>query len=262
MSRYKKRLNIQNSNRKYNLNLIHVNDIIDKVKVTRLNEDEIEEEMDKLEAESKRIPKRDDNSYIMYQEKYTNDKLIDKVINHSGGVSYYTRTVVPYYVIKSLSMHPNSEVIYSMRKKFEPREIENVETAFMATEVVIDVPIVIPDMSPYDILFSLHDLKTNVDFIQMSFPPLREEEIAERHKAYYTKKDDGLYHLDAKPKFDYFKYVQTSLSTWAMNLQIISRSEEEYEELDVHIQRDKDIRNPNRKKKKRKEADDDGEKSA
>lgn len=249
MSR-KKSLLIGNSDRYYNLAMVSSKPLEDKVKVTRLNEDKIEEEMDVLKDKSKRIPLKDDKSYILYQEKYTNDRLIDKVINHGGSITYYTDTVVPVYVIKGLSMHTKSDVVYSMRKEFTKREIENVMEAFKATEVKIDVPIVIPDMSPYDILFSLHALKTNVDAIQLTFPPLHEREVAERHKKYYERKEDGLYHLKSVYKFRFFKYIQTSLSTWAMHIRIICFSKEEYEGLDEYVQEDLDRRNPNRNRGK------------
>lgn len=244
----KKSLLIGNSDRYYNLRLTSSKPLEDKIKITKLNEEEIEEDMDVLANRSRRIPLKDNKAYILYQEKFTNDRLIDKVINHGGKVTYYTDTVAPVYVIKGLSMRTSSEVIYSMRKQFTKREVENVMEAFKATEVKIDVPIVVPDMSPYDILFALHTLKTNVDAIQLSFPPLHEEEIQERHKKYYTKKGDGLYHLGSLYKFRFFKYIQTSLSTWAMHIHIICFTQEEYEGINKYVQKDLDKRNPNRNK--------------
>lgn len=249
MSR-KKSLLIGNSDRYYNLRLTSSKPLENKIKITRLNEEAIEQEMDELAEKSRRIPLRDDKAYILYQEKYTNDRLIDKVIQHGGSVTYYTDTIVPLYVIKGLSMHVESEVVYSMRKEFTKREIANVMEAFKATEVKIDVPIVLPDMSPYDILFALHALKTNVDAIQLTFPPLHEEEMQERHKKYYEKKEDGLYHLGSIYKFRFFKYIQTSLSTWAMHINILCFSKEEYEGLNKHVQKDLDKRNPNRNRGK------------
>lgn len=250
MTTRSKSLLIGNSDRYYNLQLISSKPLEDKIKITRLNEDEIEKQMDELAAKTRRVPLKDEEAYILYQEKYTNDRLIDKIINHGGRVTYYTDTVVPLYVIKGLSMHTASEVVYSMRKKFTKREIENVMEAFKATEVKIDVPIVIPDMSPYDILFSLHSLKTNVDAIQLTFPPLHEKEMGERHNKYYELKDDGYYHMKSLYKFRFFKYIQTSLSTWAMHIHIICFSKEEYDGIDEYVQEDLDKRNPNRNRRK------------
>lgn len=245
----KKSLLIGNSDRYYNLDLVSSKALEDKIKVTRLNEAEIEKDMDALASKSKRIPLRDKKAYILYQEKYTNDRLIEKIINHGGRVTYYTDTVVPLYVIKALSMNTSSEVVYSMRKEFSTREVNNVMEAFKATEVKIDVPVVVPDTSPYDILFSLHKLKTNVDAIQLTYPPLHEQESQERHLDYYNKGEDGYYHLRNLIKFRYFKHLQTSLSTWAMHIHIICFSKEEYDGIDEHVQKDLDKRNPNRNEK-------------
>lgn len=249
----KKSLLIGNSDRYYNLQLVPSTPLEEKIKITRLNEKQVEEEMDELSRKSKRIPRRNDKSYIMYQEKYTNDRLIEKVIKHGGSISYYTDTLIPHYVIKGMSMNNRSEAIYSMRKQFSKREISNVIETFKACEVKVDVPVIIPDISPYDILFSLHDLKTNVDAIHLTFPPLRESEIGERHLKYYSKKEDGLYHLSSYYKYRYFKYIQTSLSIWAIHIHIICFSQEEYEGIDKYVQKDLDRRNPNRKKERDKD---------
>lgn len=235
MSR-QKRLNILNTDRHFNINLMRASDIEKKVKVNRLNEATIEKEMDELARKSKRYPLRNKTEYIIYQEKYTNDNLIQKVIKHGGGITYYTSTIIPYYVLTQLAMNLNSEVVYSIRKNFTDREQENIELSYMATRVIIDVPVVIPDISPYELLFSLEKLKTDVDKIQLSFPPLRPEEISERHKEYYEQVGD-LFYVKAQYKYEYFQYIQTSLSLWKMNIWIVTTTEEEYEAMDKIIQK-------------------------
>lgn len=223
--------------------------IADKIKIHRLNEDEIEKDMDKMKEKSKRFPIKDNKEYIIFQEKYTNDRLIRKVIQHGGTVSYYTDSIVPYYVLKQLATHTDSEVIYQIREQFTDNQIENVNLAFMATQVVIDCPVVVPDNSPYDILFSLHDLKTDVDHVQLSFPPLRD--IEERHEEYYEKREDGLYHLKPGYQYRYYEYIEKSLSLWAMNIFIITNTEYDHEELSKIIDKVKSKRSPGSKKKKK-----------
>lgn len=240
-----KRLNILNTNRHFNINLMRSKDIEDKIKIHRLNEKDIESDMDALQQKSRHISLRDAKEYIIYQEKYTNDRLIRKVISHGGGVTYYTDSVVPYYVLKQLANHTNSEVVYSIKKEFTDREKENIELSFMATKVIIDCPMVIPDMSPYDLLFALHDLKTNVDKVQLSFPPLTE--IAERHKEYYEERD-GKYHVKPNYKYSFFKYIQHSLSLWKMNIWLVSSDEKDHVELDRIITKARNKRSPKKKK--------------
>lgn len=223
MSRLK-RLNIGNTDRHYNVNLMQRQEIVDKIKITRLNEKEIEKEMDELaEKSSPRVPERNDKAYILFQESYNNDTLIAKVLNHAGSVSYYTDTVIPYYVLRRLANNLTSEAIYSVKKDYTKEELENIQLSFMACPVVVDCPVVVPDINPYDILFALHPLKTSVDKVQVSFPWLSEKEYSDRHKPYYHKVGD---HYEATPqtKYRYFKYIQTSLSIWAMNIWLVCDS--------------------------------------
>lgn len=242
-----KRLNIGNTDRMFNINLMRESDIEEKIKVTRLNEKEIEENMDVLEKRSRKLPLKDSNEYLVYQEKYTNDRLLNKLFSHGGMITYYTNTIIPYYVLQKLSMNLNSEVVYSIRKPFSDEEQENIELSYMATRVIIDIPVVIPDMNPYDILFTLEKLKTNVDSVQISFPRIHKSNIKEHHKEYYEKSGDFYY---AKPnyKYMYFKYVQTSLSIWKMNIYLVANDDDDYKALEKLVNKEVIRRNPTKYK--------------
>lgn len=247
-----KRLNIYNTDRYFNINLMKKEDITSKIKVTRFNEEEIEKEMDKLASESVdtpigRLDKKNNKSYLLYQERYTNDRLIQKLLKHGGSVSYYTDTIVPYYIVEQISKNLTSEVIYPTKKHYTNREIENVQLAFTACPVTIDCPVVLPDTSPYDVLFALHPLKTNVDKIQISFPRLTEEEISIRHKEFYHKVGN-YYEVRPECKYKFFKFVQTSLSIWAMNIWLVCDNDKDYEAIDRFVQKEKSKRSMNRER--------------
>lgn len=234
-----KRLLIGNTDRHYNVNYMLKSDIEDKIKVTKLNEAEIESEMDNLIATSKRFPRRNSLDYLIYQSRYKNDTLIKKVMEHAGGVSYYTDSIVPYHVLKDLAKNLDGECVYQLKKKFSVEEIHNINLAFMATRVVIDAPVILPEVNPYDVLFALHDIKTDVDEVQFSFPPLKEEVIQEHHKRFYVKRNDGLYHLKTKYKFSFFKYVQNSLSVWGANIHLVCEDPQDMEALKKLIDKDR-----------------------
>lgn len=243
-----KRLNIYNTDRYFNINLMKRDDIASKIKVTRLNEDEIEKDMDELASMSThRMAMRDDNAYILFQEKYNNDRLVRKVLNHGGSVSYYTDTIVPYYILTELAKNPYSETVYAIKPEYSKREVENIQLGFMACEVAIDCPVVLPDVSPYDLLFALHPLKTNVDRVQVSFPWLTEEEIQPRHQRFYQKVN-GHYEMLPKYKYEFFKYIQTSLSLWRMYIWLVCDSEQDYTAVDQYVQQEQTKRNANRER--------------
>jgi len=220
----RKNLNIHNSDRSFNLKLTTKEEEADFKKVTRLNEKEIEKDMDKLHKESHRYNKRDSSTYMLYKERYGNDTVQDKVFDHGGFIYYYTTDRVPVPVINKLAGVPQSEVIYYCQREYSSEDVKNIHLASMATQLSIDVPIVLPDINPYDYLFALYPLRYHVDKVKLSFPALREDEIQERHKGYYGFYN-GAYHLKSKYKYDCFRYLQEPLSTWKMNIWLISDSE-------------------------------------
>ncbi|WZK93385.1 hypothetical protein [Bacillus phage BvP] len=233
----KKSLNIHNTDRLFNLNLTTKQDENSFVKVTRLNEKQVEKEMDELKAQSRRFNKRNEKSYILYKQRYGNDTVQDKVFDHGGYIYYYTTDRVPVPTISKLANVPQSEVIYSCKREYTLEEINNVHLVSMATKVSVDVPIVLPDINPYDYLFSLAPLRYHVDKVRISFPALKEEELQDRHSDYYVFYN-GMYHLKTKYKYECFKYLQETLSTWKMNIWIICDSKNDMHMLERLVVRD------------------------
>lgn len=242
-----KRLTIYNTDRYYNVNLLTRQELEDWVKVSSLVEKDIEANMDELEAKASRFILKDNQKYRIFHETYANDRVISKVAKHGGQVDYYTDTIVPYYVLKDLANNTGSQVTYGSRPKFDYDDVDNVALSFMACPVVIDVPVVLPDISPYDILFMLHPLKTNVDHVNLSFPRFAKGvHMGTKYQKYYHLTGD---YWEVKPeyKFRYFKYVQDSLSIWAMNIYIVCDSQEDYQAVKRLVLKDKQRRSPGKK---------------
>jgi hypothetical protein len=233
----KKSLNIHNTDRMFNLNLTTKQEQANFIKVTRLNEKMIEREMDELKRKSARFNKRNRKSYLLYKERYSNDTVQDKIMNHGGYIHYYTTDRVPVPVINQLANVPQSEVIYFCKKDYTAEDVRNVQLVSMATKVAIDVPIVLPDINVYDYLFSLYPLRYHVDKVNISFPALSENEIQDRHKEFYIFYN-GMYHLKAKYKYQCFQYLQEPLSTWKMNIWLICDSKRDLQMVESMVVRD------------------------
>jgi len=233
----KKSLNIHNTDRMFNLNLTTKQEQASFTKVTRLNEKLIEREMDELKRKSTRFNKRNRKSYLLYKERYSNDTVQDKIMNHGGYIYYYTTDRVPVPVINQLANVPQSEVIYFCKKDYTAEDVRNVQLVSMATKVAIDVPIVLPDINVYDYLFSLYPLRYHVDKVNISFPALSEKEIQDRHKEFYIFYN-GMYHLKAKYKYQCFQYLQEPLSTWKMNIWLICDSKRDLQMVESMVVRD------------------------
>lgn len=238
MAKKQKRLNIYNSNRYYNVHLVLEDDIKKFIPVTKLNEEAIEEKMDELKELSTIGNRKDNEHYLLFNEDFNNDTLIKKLFDHGGQVDFYTQTTVPYYIIERLSKRLNSRALFYIRKSFSKKEIENVQLTFTACPVVIDIPIVLPDTNPYDILMALHDLKASVDRVQFSFPRLNVEDMTPNRAKYYRKEGEQ-YTLKPKFRYAFFKYIQNSLSIWAMNIDLVCYSVKDYNEMNYLINNDK-----------------------
>lgn len=226
-----KTLTIYNSDRYFNIDTKDKDKINENIKVTRLNEDEVEEGINKLIEKSTRYKLKDNKRYILFNEKYNNDRLIEKVCNHGGEVTYYTESVVPYYVLKQLSGSDTSSVVYKMRESFTDKEIDNISLSFMGTKVIIDISVALPQVNPYDIIRNLHPLKTNVDEVHLSFPRLKEITL-EQEKFYFF--DGEGYELKAKYKVDFAERVRVSLSVWKMYIYILTSSHD-HEDVSAEI---------------------------
>lgn len=230
----RKTLTIGNTDRYFNLHILPLEEVKKYTKVTRTNENRIERDMDKLEAQSKRYQIKGNEKYVVFNERYNNDRLIDKLTRHAESLRFYTDKVAPYYVIKGLAKSDQSSVVYSLRKGYTIKELENIELAYMATKVIIDVPIVIPDINPYEVLDSLSQLATNVDEVHVTFPRLSKTEVKKRHEKYYNF-DGEKWDVKPEEKIKYVEYIRNSLSIWKMYLYIVSNSEADYEELSKYI---------------------------
>ena len=90
---------------------------------------------------------------------------------------------------------------------------------------------------------SLHDLKTSVDRVQFTFPKLKESEMTPVRKKFY-RKTGALYEVKPKYKHLFFKYVQTSLSIWAMYIDLVCTSEEDYHNMLAIMKRERHQRSP------------------
>lgn len=229
-----KTLTIYNSDRYFNIHTKTKEEFSEYIKVTRLNEDAIEEEMNDLEKKSRRYKIKTDKKYMLFNEHYNNDRLIEKICNHSSGVIYYTDTVLPYYVFKQLSSNKNATVVYQMKEYFTDKQIDNISLSYMGVKVVIDVAITFPYVNPYLVVKGLYSLKMSVDEVHLSFPRLKEVN-KEQEKFYYF--DGEGYDVKPEYKYDFTTKIKLPLSVWKMYLYIITNTEKDFENVNNIIKK-------------------------
>lgn len=228
----KQRPNLLNSDRSFNYNSTTRKKEMDRVVVTRLNEKEIEEEMDELKKQSVDYNIRNNKKYILYHHKHMNNTLHEKIFDHGGHISYYTDNWVPHTVYTRMSgMIQYCETIFRLQQEYDYPHIENIINANAASTVSIDCPVVIPDISPHGVSFALSPLRSLVDSIKVSFPPLEKADIQERHKKYYQYKD-GYYYVKPVYKYEFLRHIKYPVSSWGMSLWVICDSVKDKEQVD------------------------------
>lgn len=223
-----KTLTIYNSDRYFNIHTKTKDEFSEYIKVTRLNEDDIEKEMDELESKSRRYKMKTDKKYMLFNEQYNNDRLIEKICNHSSGVIYYTDTVLPYYVFKQLTSNKNAVVVYRMNEEFSDKQIDNIALSYMGVKVIIDVAITFPYVNPYLVVKGLYSLKMSVDEVHLSFPRLIN--INKEQEKFYYYDGEG-YDVKPKYKYDFTTKIKLPLSVWKMYLYIITNTEKDFEQV-------------------------------
>ena len=172
---------------------------------------------------------QDDTKYLYIQGSLLDDNYVITMIKKGMNVFYHTNDsrrghagLVPDNVLEAYALSNRGAIIFGMEKEPHRDYIANVEQAHEATKVIIDCPVVIPDVSPNGVLMSLAPLSTNVDEVQVDMMPLHSEELRDFEKPYYYFSIvSNLYEVYPKSMFDYFKQLKSPLSGWGMIINLL-----------------------------------------
>lgn len=233
----RKGLNIYNTDKYYNLNLILRSDVNNMQEVNVLTKPNIDKHI--LETSPAELA-MEDTKYIYSKGATYDGGLLDEdyvitMIKKGMQVFYYAPVgqLVPEPVLDALS-EGRGGVIYRQAGLAQqtPEYLNNVAKAHEATHVAIDCLIILPDVRPYDMMTALSNLKTNVDNVQFVFDPLHDNEIRPLEKPfYYVSLADNLWHCYSKHKFNFFKELKNPLSGWGMLIDLIADNSEDLSNL-------------------------------
>jgi len=231
----KRRLNIGNTDRVFNLTLVDKSDF-DYSVVTTQTQDEITKHIEQQAKESGLLAERDDKHYLIFKSPLANDSLNQNLFRYGGQVTYYSDGVVPYPIVQLLSENRKfSKVCYQFKKQYDIEEIKNVNLVAMAGTVVLDLPIVYSQMTPYQVLVSLFDLRYKVDRVELAFPALSVEDVegnpSLREFYIQSESDSATYELKSEYKYEFFDEIRDSLSSWKMNVFLICDNEKDHKRL-------------------------------
>ena len=239
-----KHLTIYNTDKYYNLKLAPASTVEDHIAVNMLSKSDI----DAYIASASPIDIiNDDKRFIYDQGSLLDDEYVITMIKKGMNVDYRARDprkghagIVPDDVLDAYARSNRGSVVFGMEAEPHRDYITGVEKAHEATRVVIDCPVVLPDVEPTKVIMALAPLSTNVDEVQVDVVPLHENEMADFRKTfYYWDLSTNLYMPYAQSKFDWFKKIKNPLSGWGMLIKMFYRTDADKQAMEALVKKDK-----------------------
>lgn len=243
----RKRLNIHNTDKVFNLTIVQQYEQGNEVVVTLENIQEINEGIQDRLAKQGKLKSRDNTHYIVrYAENFTMDAL-SPLIQYGGSYTLETKKGVSEEYLPLLAENrKNGRVSFVLQDKYS---FEQVQTIVRFSEVLtVSMVILLKAGEPKSgaIIRALSQLRYRIDKVELSFPTITKEEyraLSDRECLYEL--DNGLYVPTVDYKYHMFSELRNACSFWKMNLIMRAHSETEYEKLVELADVDKAVRKGN-----------------
>ena len=208
MSKRKKRLNVLNTQRIFNLTLVDKNDYVldidssnysiywEKLKVHIDNQDDI-------------IPDRDGISYAIHYTDNIDYGFILDVLNYGADINVITSSTIPEPIIDAMAHNDKvSHATYKFKNKYTTSEVSNIQQSSSAVDV--DITMEANDSTRgYDIMVSLSDVVFSVDNLIINYVG-----------------------SDLDREYELFNEIRDALSGWKIGIVFSVNSEEEKDYMD------------------------------
>ena len=219
MSKSKKRLNVLNSSKVFNLNL-KLKSELDFIRVNESNYKEIWKSIKSSHDNDIEdiLSKRDNHHYVLFDtgSYFIDSSFVQDLFYKGGFVSYYTQNKIPDNVRLLLASNRHtSEAIYLFKPQYSVDEIRNIDFVAVGSKVKIDLPVKIKDNTPFIIMNSLADLAFKVDEIQLVF----------------SKYDANGNKVTSYDKYNTITSIRDALSGWKMEILLLADNQDELDTL-------------------------------
>lgn len=168
MAKRKKRLNVLNTQRIFNLNLIENNDYV--LVVDYLNYESVWNTLKAhIDSQDDIIP---DRNGISYEIRYTDGidyGFIMDVLNYGASIDMRTSDTIPEPIIDLMARNSKfSHATYDFKPKYSTEEVNNIQQASSAVDV--DIAMTADDNTRgYDIMISMSDVVFSVDSLIIDY---------------------------------------------------------------------------------------------
>jgi len=243
----KKRLNIHNTDKVFNLTIVQQYEQGNEVVVTLENIQEINESIQGRLDKQGKLKSRDNTHYIVrYAENFTMDAL-SLLIQYGGSYTLETKKGISEEYLPLLAENrKNGRVSFVLQDKYS---FEQVQAIVRFSEVLtVSMVILLKAGEPKSgtIIRALSQLRYRIDKVELSFPTITKEEyraLSDRESLYEL--DNGLYVPTVDYKYRMFSELRNACSFWKMNLIMRAHSETEYKKLVELADVDKAVRKGN-----------------
>ena len=239
----KKTLNINNTDNYYNLTLESVEEQSHRMVILPDDAKKIHTALGVLRNSEEwlNVEKRPTFIYIPRSIPDIFESGIVDIMEMGVDVTYLTRFPVSDKVLDTFAKLDLGKIVYQLGQYPSKPLITNVIKAYEATRVSIDMPVILPNITPYDVIKAMSPFGTSVDNLEIDFPPLHEKEITPFNKSYYymglTK--NPLWHCYPKSQFDFIKSLQRSMSAWGIHIVLTYHSEGEKKSIEELVAGDR-----------------------
>lgn len=211
MGKRKKRLNVLNTQKIFNLSVVDKNDYTLDIKSDNYIK-EWESLQEHIKEQDDMLPDRNGISYDLYYDGNYDFSFIRDVVEYGGMVNIITSDVMPDPLIDLMARNDKfSHATYLFKTSYTTREINNIRQAASAVDVNIVMRTNGDDVTAYDIMISLSDLVFDVDNLIIEFNS-----------------------EDYEKEYKLFNNIRDALSGWKIGIVFLSSNEEEKEYMLEH----------------------------
>lgn len=243
----KKRLNIHNTDKVFNLTIVQQYEQDNEVVVTLENIQEVNKDIQDRLSKQGKLKSRDNTHYIVrYAENFTIEALTH-IIQYGGSYTLETKKGISEDFLPLLADNrKNGRVSFVLQDNYSFKQVQTIVRFSEVLTVSMVILLKAGEPKSCNIIRALSQLRYRVDKVELSFPTLTKEEylmLPNRENLY--EQSNGLYTPTVDYKYRIFSELRNACSFWKMNLIMRAHSEDEYEKLVERADVDKAVRKGN-----------------
>lgn len=233
MSR-KKRLNIHNTDRVFNMQIVEGYNQKPMQFINKRNEVEIVSDIKKYAGTQGLLIRRDNNHYHMFLSQVSYSTL-ETVSTYAGLFTLVIDKKVDKDTLALLAKNrKNGRAVSTLKEDYSFEEVQEIVRISEVISITMDVHPLLGDTSPNAVIIALSNVRYRVDKVQLVFQPVLTTFLEKNPsiQPYYVKKHGNLSQPKINKVYDFFSELRDACSHWKMNILIEVNNKNEKEQLE------------------------------